>query len=283
MRRILDFLLGNRVRLLFWFYMVLALVLTVNNNLFYKSSFLNTSNEFSGNIHLFFSGIDDYFSLKSENEFLQEQNRIFQERWANSIPELKDPLPVFDNPKTSEDSLYVFPIRYTYTSGKIIKNSYNGINNYLTLSLGKQDSIHQDMGVVNDKGIIGIVERSGTAFSTVQSILHSKSKINAKIKGSNYFGSLVWNGKNPNIVQLRDVPNLAPIKKGDTIITGGMSSIFPESIPIGVISDIGLTEAKNYYVLQIALFNKMQNIGVVYVIKNFNSTAIKAIEEIENE
>jgi len=271
------------VRLLFWFYTALALVFTVNNNLFYKSSFLNTSNEFSESIHLFFSDIGDYFSLKPENELLQEQNRVFQERWANSTPELKAPLPLFDIPINTADSLYVNPVNYTYTSGRIIKNSYSGIDNYLTLSLGKQDSIFQDMGVVNDKGIVGIVERSGDKYSTVQSILHSKSKINAKIKGSNYFGSLVWNGENPNTVQLTDVPNLAPIKKGDTIITGGMSSIFPESIPIGVITEISLTKAKNYYFIQVALFNKMQNIGAVYVIKNLNSTAIKAIEEIENE
>ena len=139
------------------------------------------------------------------------------------------------------------------------------------------------MGVVNEKGLLGIIEFSGNSFSTVQSILHSKSKINVKVKGTDYFGSLVWNGKKPNNVQLIDIPDLAPIKKGDTIISGGMSSIFPENIPVGTIEDFKLTAAKNYYIIEVRLFNDMQNIGPVYVIKNHLKQEIKAVEKNTDE
>jgi rod shape-determining protein MreC len=104
-----------------------------------------------------------------------------------------------------------------------------------------------------------------------------------KVKGTDYFGSLVWNGKKPNNVQLIDIPDLAPIKKGDTIISGGMSSIFPENIPVGTIEDFKLTAAKNYYIIEVRLFNDMQNIGPVYVIKNHLKQEIKAVEKNTDE
>jgi rod shape-determining protein MreC len=67
----------------------------------------------------------------------------------------------------------------------------------------------------------------------VISILNVRSRINAKIKKSNHFGSLVWNARSTGFVQLIDVPRLAAIRKGDTIVTGGQSVIFPENINIG--------------------------------------------------
>ncbi len=271
MQRIIDFFLSNKLRLLFWCYLLIGIALTTSENIYLKSSYLNTSSRLSGGVHLFFSGIGDYFSLASENKFLTTQNKVLMER-----------LVAFEKYELNHDSTLMNK-NFEFINGRIIKNSFTGIDNYLTLSLGEQDSVFTDMGVVNEKGLLGIIEFSGNSFSTVQSILHSKSKINVKVKGTDYFGSLVWNGKKPNNVQLIDIPDLAPIKKGDTIISGGMSSIFPENIPVGTIEDFKLTAAKNYYIIEVRLFNDMQNIGPVYVIKNHLKQEIKAVEKNTDE
>jgi rod shape-determining protein MreC len=67
------------------------------------------------------------------------------------------------------------------------------------------------MGVINNLGLVEsiILPR----YSTVISILNVKSQINAKIKKSNHFGSLIWNGKSTGFVQLIDVPRLACKKR----------------------------------------------------------------------
>jgi rod shape-determining protein MreC len=75
---------------------------------------------------------------------------------------------------------------------KVIHNSYN-VENFLTLNSGSNDGVKQDMGVINDLGIVGIVDNTSPKFATVVSILNVKSQINAKIKKSLWF--LVWNGK----------------------------------------------------------------------------------------
>src|SRR3970040_805563 len=124
------------------------------------------------------------------------------------------------------------------------------------------------MGVIKDFGIVGIIDNTSPRYSTVLSILNKKSQINAKIKKSNHFGSLIWNGKSTGFVQLIDVPRLAAIRKGDTIVTGGQSVIFPENINIGTISKIYTEKETNYYTLDIKLFNDMTNLGHVYIIKS---------------
>ena len=137
----------------------------------------------------------------------------------------------------------------------------------------------QDMGVITDKGILGIVENTSDNFSTVQSILSDKSNINAKIKNSNHFGSLVWeNTTDYNVVQLIDIPRLVPLTIGDTIVTGAMSSIFPENIPIGTIKRFDLDNSKSFYFIDVELFNDMTNIGNIYIIRNLNRKEVLELE-----
>ena len=135
------------------------------------------------------------------------------------------------------------------------------------------------MGVITDKGILGIVENTSANYSTVQSILSEKSNINAKIKNSNHFGSLVWeNTTDYNVVQLIDIPRLVPLTIGDTIVTGAMSSIFPENIPIGTIKRFDLDNSKSFYFIDVELFNDMTNIGNVYIIRNLNRKEVLELE-----
>jgi rod shape-determining protein MreC len=151
---------------------------------------------------------------------------------------------------------------------KVIHNSYNVHENYLTLNSGALQGVEADMGVINNLGLVGIIDNTSPRYSTVISILNVNSQINAKIKKSNHFGSLIWNGKSTGFVQLIDVPRLASVRKGDTIVTGGQSVIFPENINIGTIEKIYIDNKTNYYTLDIKLFNDMTNLGHVYILKS---------------
>ena len=135
------------------------------------------------------------------------------------------------------------------------------------------------MGVINSLGIVGIVDNTSNNYSTVISILNNKSQINAKLKKYNHFGSLIWNGKNTGFVQLIDIPRLAAIRKGDTIVTGGQSVIFPENINIGTVDKIYIDNKTNYYTLNVKLFNDMTNLGHVYILKSKNREEIINLEK----
>lgn len=172
--------------------------------------------------------------------------------------------------KSSLDTVALDSVQQTYTvtTGKVIKNSYAHPRNYITINQGEKDSVKPDMGVITSKGILGIVENVSNNFATVQSILNEKSNINAKIKNTDHFGSLEWDMKRFDVVQLVDIPRLVPLTIGDTIVTGGMSSIFPEGIPIGTIRKFDLNSSQSFYSIDVTLFNDMTNIKNVYIVNN---------------
>ena len=149
----------------------------------------------------------------------------------------------------------------------------------MTINRGERHGIKTDMGVISDRGLVGIVSRVSKNFATVQSILNTNSRTNAKLKSSGHFGTLIWNTKDPNVVQLIDIPRLAELTVGDTIVTGGKSVIFPEGILIGVVKDYKPdTKDDNYYTVDVALFNDMTSIEHVYLIENSYAEEILELE-----
>lgn len=247
--------------------MIISLGFTIQSHSYHQSRFFNSSNWLTGNIYQASHGISSYFELQKENKALVEDNERLRRLLFNY--KLPDSLRL--------DSVW---LTYTVTPAKIIKNSYADHRNYITIDKGKKDSVKVDMGVITDHGILGIVENTSNKFATVQSILNEKSNINAKIKNTEHFGSLVWDANNYNVVQLIDIPRLVPLLVGDTIVTGAMSSIFPENIPIGTINKFNLDDSENFYTIDIALFNDMTNVKNVYVVSNADK---KEIEELQIE
>lgn len=259
MQQIINFLIRNKHFILFIFLLAVALAFTFQSNSFHRSKFINSSNWFSGSLYQTNANISEYFNLKEENKKLFQENTLLR----NSLFNLSDTINThFEADSTS------YLHQYKVISGKVINNSFSKAKNYLTINKGKKDNVIQDVGVISSNGIVGIIESVSTNYSTAQSILNSLSKINAKLKNTNHFGTLIWNTKNPNIVQLIDIPRLAPVKIGDTVITGGMSAIFPEGIPIGHILDYHFNESRNYYIINVTLFNDMTNLKHIYLIKN---------------
>ena len=257
----------------FLFFLLLAfisLALTFNNVNFHKSKFVNSANFLTGGLYSTTSNISEYWGLKSENKILAEENTHLKNLLEKNI------LVNFDLDSTVIDSVK-YNQKYTYTSAKIINNNYSKQFNFLTINKGDNQGIDKEMAVINSKGIIGITDNSSSGYARVQSILNRNSKINARIKNSNYFGSLGWDGIHYNIVQLSDIPRQAPLKIGDTIETGGRSTIFPEGILIGTISKINKGNTADNKV-DVILFNDMSNLGFVYVIKNLDKEEINALE-----
>ena len=272
MQQIFNFLIRNKNTILFLLLLLFSLFLTIQSHSYQKSKFISSANFLTGGIYSWTSNINSYFHLEDYNQRLLEENQQLRAEMAN----LRDTI------QTEELQDTVFNDKYTFRTARVINNNYAKIDNYLTINKGRKAGIEKDMGVVTSRGIVGIVENVSANYATVISILNSNSKINAQLKDTNHFGSLVWNGKDPNIVQLTDVPEIAPVNEGDTIITGGRSLIFPKGIPIGTIEDFSLATNESYYDIDVRLFNDMTNIGYVYIINNNDKDEIQELENLTN-
>ena len=270
MQQIIYFFIRNKNFLLFLLLFVISLGLTINSHSYHKNKYVTSANFFSGTIYNWKSNVTSYFNLKAQNNALADENM----RLRALLRSTQDTI-IF---KQLDSTL--LPKPYTYFPAKVINNSYSKTKNYLTLRKRINDSIAADMGVISSKGIVGIVNKVSKKYASVQSILNTNSKINAKLKNSFHFGSLVWEPetKNPNEVQLIDIPRQAPVVVGDTIVTDGKSTIFPRGILIGTIKEFNLANNQDYYNVTVTLFNDMTNLHHVYIIENNDKEAIQTIE-----
>lgn len=278
MQQLIYFFQKYRYFLFFLLLEFVALALIINNLNFHKSKFVNSANNVTGGFYNKVTSISDYFQLNDENKELIEENVALKNR-VHQLEQLIDTISetrVIDTTKFNQ--------RYSYINGTIENNSYRSNYNFILINLGATDSITKEMAVINSKGIIGVTENVSTNYTRVQSIINKKSKINARLlKSSVHFGSLEWDGKDYNIVQLLDLPRQAIVKAGDTIITGGKSAIFPEGIPIGYVLDIEEGETSVTKVVNIRLFNDMSSLKNIYVIRDFDKKEIRTLESQKNE
>lgn len=269
MQQIINFIVKNSYRLLFLLLLIISMFLVIKSHSYHRSKVVNSANIVSGTVFEKTNEIKTYFSLKEQNNKLAKENADLRKLLFNK----KDSISVL-----KKDSLKGYD-KINVIQSRVINNSYNVSENYLTINSGSLQGIKPDMGVINSQGIVGIVEKTSPKYATILSVLNIKSQINAKIKKSNHFGSLIWNAKNAGFVQLIDIPRLASVKKGDTVVTGGRSTIFPENIPVGIIDKIFIDTQTNYYTLNIRLFNDMTNLNHVYVIENKESDEIIKLEK----
>jgi len=270
MQQIINFVIRYKHFLLYIFLLMISLGFTIQSHSYHQSSFFNSSNWLTGNIYGASNGITSYFGLTDENKKLVEENMRLRKILFNS--EQKDTV-LLDSKQLS----------FVITNGQIINNNFAKARNYLTLDKGEKDSVRPDMGVITTNGILGIIENTSNGFATVQSVLNEKSSINAKIKNTDHFGSLEWNAKRYDVVQLVDIPRLVKLTVGDTIVTGGMSSIFPENILIGTIQKFYLDTSNSFYTIDVKLFNDMTNVKNVYIVQNVDREEILELEAITDE
>jgi len=271
MQQILFFLSKNSTKLLFLVLLAVSLTLTIQTHSYHRSKAFTSANAVSGSIYEKTHAVEEYLNLKYQNDILAEENAKLKQILYNSQIILDSSFHVRPDLRIVDD--------YKTYSTKIINNSYLKKENYLTLRGGSLQGFKKDMGVINAKGVVGIVENVSKNYATVQSILNTKTKIGAKVRNTDHFGTIIWDGKNAGYVQLIDVPKLAQLHKGDSIVTGGISTIFPENIPIGIVDKVYTSKASNFYTISVRLFNDMTNINHVYILENVHLEEIQQLEE----
>jgi len=260
MRSLLDFLVRIHFLILFILIEVFSIILLVNNNHFQQAAVVNMSRQISGRYYARTANLKQYFSLAEQNRKLAEENTrlmsILESKYRIDRHEI---IPIYDT---------IHNQQYTYTPAQIINNSINNRHNYLTLNRGSQHGIKPEMAVVSQDGVVGIVKGVSKNYSTVISMLNLDYKISAKVKKNQYFGSLSWDGGNYRTVILNEIPLHADIQVGDTIVTSGFSSIYPEGLMIGTIKDFE-EKAGSFYEIEVALSVDFKRLYHVFVVGNF--------------
>ncbi len=270
MRSLFRFLLRNYFIIMFLALEAFSFSLLVSYNNYQRVTFINSTNNFVGTIYERFSHLDDYFSLGSTNARLAAENAALRKQLQRRIM-LQEHNPVM-RPDTVDAPAYVF------TSAKVISNSVNKQFNYITLNKGSRQGIKPDMGIISPEGVVGVITNVSPNYSTGLSLLNKRLSIPAKITKNNYFGALVWDGEHANTADLNGIPFHIMVNVGDTVVTSGYSSIFPEGLMIGIISKWDQEGGTNFYNIKVDLSTNFRTLKYVEVVQNTKQAELKKLE-----
>ncbi len=270
MRSLFRFLLRNYFVMMFLALEVISFSLMVSYNNYQRVTFINSSNDMVGTIYERFSHFDDYFSLSRTNARLAAENASLRKQLQMRVA-LQEKYPV-NRPDTVEAPAYYF------TSAKVISNSVNKQFNYITLNKGSRQGIKPDMGIICADGVVGVITNVSPNYSTGLSLLNKRFSIPAKITKNNYFGNLVWDGEHSNTADLKEIPFHIMVNVGDTVVTSGYSSIFPEGIMIGIISNWNQETGTNFYNIKVDLSTNFRTLKYVEVVRNTKQSELKKLE-----
>ena len=261
MERIFLFIYQYRAFFTFLVLETLCVWLVIRNNQYQGAQFFNSANAIVGSINTMSQNTRDYFSLRDVNAILAEENALLRRRLEYLNQESQVSL------NTNEvDSAMVK--RFDFISAKVINNSTDRYANYITVNKGNEDGIENGMAVISPLGAIGKVKAVSTHFSVITSLLNINLRLSGLIKRTGHFGTVQWDGADPQIIELNFIPRHVEPVVGDTIITSGFSGIFPEGILIGTIEKIELQEEAPFYELKVQLSQDFRKLSFVTIIKS---------------
>ncbi|MDE5882168.1 MAG: rod shape-determining protein MreC [Muribaculaceae bacterium] len=264
MKNLLNFLIKYGTWILFMFYVIISCVLLFSRNSYQQSVYLTSANDVSSTVNIVTSQVTGYFHLKSINESLQASNANLE----NEVLNLKHQLAEYRTLLADTLKTRIDVARFDYIPASVINNSVRHPRNYFSINRGSLDGVKTGMGVVDQNGVVGIVNVTGAHTSRVISLLNQTQHFSVKIKDTNFIGSLSWKGDDPAVAYMSEVPRHAKFHTGDTIVTSGYSTTFPEGIPVGTILNRIKGSDDNFFILKIKLNSDFRALSVVRIIQD---------------
>lgn len=270
----IRFFTKNALFTFFVFLQIVSVILIFTKNSMQRSFIAAQVSVFNSWVSGYIDEGTSYLKLKQVNEDLVAQNKALMEQLYG-----------VDSMAIAKVSMIKDTVgegqSYTIIDAEIVQNTINRNNNYFTINRGKRHGIKPQMGVIAPQGVAGIVVNTTNNYALVQSVLSTNNiKVNAALKNSGYFGTLVWNGDDARVMHLLDIPKYVSIKVGDTVVTDGKSSVFPKGIVIGRVAGYEVDSKTGYWDISVELNQKMGQLQKVFVVKNLKKEEIERIQEV---
>ena len=261
MGRLFLLLFKYRAMLVFVLLEILSSWMILSSDLSVSASAFNSSNQIVAKIILFSNATQNYFGLTTLNQELAHENAKLRQE----LTSLQQSVINTSNLKVDDTEIIS---QYEYQDAKVINNTTQWLNNYITIDKGSSNGLAPDMGVINQHGVVGKIHSVSKHYAVLVSLLHNNVLVSSKIKRTGTIGTINWGGSDPQIADLKYIPRHITPSVGDTIVTSGYNAVFPEDIPIGVIETVELKEDKNFNDIKVKLENDFTKLSFVYVIKN---------------
>ncbi|MBR8702647.1 rod shape-determining protein MreC [Porphyromonas levii] len=284
MNRLLEFLRSNIHLIIFVLLEVGAFVWLFRGSTYHESVFLSSANRATGAVIEYANKSNEYIGLRDANIALMEraaQLEMENQQLKYQLKRLEVDSLAWQ--RLSTDSI-IRPFPYHYEVAQVVGTTLFGGDNYLTIDIGSKDGVYNDMGVLSNLGVVGVVKTTGQKYAKVIPLVNRNFNLNCKPSPQSQFvGTLAWDGKDLEHSLLTNLPKHAPYNKGDSVVTSGYSSIFPEGLFVGTVEGEGDSPNDNFRALRIKLGAPFATLKYIYVVQNFEREEREEIERTENE
>lgn len=271
MRSLIQFILKYQNFILFLLLELASLLLVVNRNSYQSAKFYTWSLATMGGVYEHQSEIRDYFTLRTTNEELAQENAILKELIIKGASEHTPSMLSIQDPLAEKD-LDIIP-------AKVVKASVNQQHNLITINVGLKDSVGVDMAVVGSGGVLGVVKSVSQHYAMVLPLINVEYRVSSKLKNSNHFGTLRWDTHDYRTATLAGIEQHVEVAVGDTVVTSGYGAVFPEGVMVGTVSAVEQGKEGVFYDLKISLAVDYKRITYVYVVRNNTMDERKLIEK----
>ena len=275
MINILAILKRFHLQILFGLLLLFGFSLSLQQKNYQRTKFINSANYISGGIYSSFNNIEEYLNLKQVNNELQVENAFLRSNLISSLKKINGSY------YQIHDTLY--SQKYVYRVADVISNTYSRPSNYITLNMGSNDGIIEEMGVISPLGIVGMVGAVTKNYCNVISFLHPKTVISCKLKLTGVSGLLQWTGGDISKAQIKDIPITTRIELGDSVITSGYSSIFPGGVYMGEIVSFKKDVQSQTQKITVNLSIDFSSLDKVYVVENLFKTELEELNKRSEE
>lgn len=275
MKEFFDFFRRYVKWLVLLVYVVISCALLANSDPYRQHVWLTSASSVSGAIYGVGHNITSFFSLREVNDDLNRRNAVLEAEVANLREQISSmKLLSFTDTMPTPDSV----AHFGFIVANVINNSVHHPHNYITIDKGSLDGIRPEMGVIDHSGVVGTVSAVGPHYSRIISLLNPNFRLSCKIKGSEHFGSLVWDGEDPSRALLEELPRHTVFAPGDTVVTSGYSAVFPAGLPVGVILPDNSSHSENFFTLPVELFADFTRLSNVQVVVNNRRDELMEVE-----
>ena len=275
MKNLIDFFVRHSAWVFFVIYMLLSgVMLFSSRNPYQQSVYLTSANSVSATVYGAMSAISGYFNLHSINASLEQRNMALEQEAIMLRSQVRDLMLRLPDSVVTQPALQ----SYRMVPATVISNSVWQNNNHILINRGSADGIEPQMGVMDHGGVVGVVEVVGPHSARVISLLNSELSISCKLRGSEFFGRLIWEGDDPRYAVLEHLPKHTTYSVGDTVVTSGYSDVFPEGVIVGTVEGKAHELSAGDVQLKVALTTNFSQLNAVRVIVNYDAAEHRRLE-----
>lgn len=226
-----------------WVIVALLLIISLGTMLTQNTAMLRGLRGFaletSSWVEARFSWMGQFSRAVSDNETLRTENIAYSSELARSREAR------LENERLRALITFRDSSDYALVPANIVSKDFLPEKNFLTLDVGRNDSVEVGMAVIDEQGIIGKVVFTSANYSRVMPYQNTDFRLPAKVLPSQASGIIRWSGSRSGELLLEYIVKTEPIEEGQQVVTSGFSGVFPPGIPVGTITSLTSLPGRN--------------------------------------